>query len=89
MTCLCKEKKSTHLFSSESYDIVRCSSCGQVRSEARAGAKRTGYYEEEDVRFYIDHQEMFRSLFRKLLDFIHEYAPGGTLMDIGAGVGLL
>ena len=63
--------------------------CGQVRIEARDKAVRTGYYEEEDVRFYIDHQEMFRSLFRKLLDFIHEYAPGGTLMDIGAGVGLL
>lgn len=32
---------------------------------------------------------MFRSLFRKLLGFIHKFAPKGTLLDIGAGVGLL
>ncbi|MEK7543787.1 MAG: class I SAM-dependent methyltransferase [Patescibacteria group bacterium] len=32
---------------------------------------------------------MFRVLFRKLLGFVHRYAPQGTLLDIGAGVGLL
>lgn len=69
--------------------MVQCTSCGQVRTASRPGAKRTEYYQEEDVQFYLDHQEMFRSLFRKLLGFIHTYAPKGTFLDIGAGVGLL
>ena len=71
------------------YDVIKCSHCGQVRIEAKRGAKKTGYYKEEDVQFYIDKQEMFRSLFRKLLGFVHQFAPHGTLLDIGAGVGLL
>ncbi len=89
MKCLCGETKSTHLFSSGLYDIVRCSACGQVRTQARGKPKRTGYYEKEDVTVYIERQQMFRALFVKLLRFIHRYAPGGTLVDIGAGVGLL
>lgn len=89
MTCLCGQRISTRLFTSGLYDVVRCLACGQVRIESRRGAKRTGYYEKEDVQLYIDHQEMFRSLFRKLLGFVHKFAPQGTLLDIGAGVGLL
>ena len=69
--------------------MVKCTVCGQVRIEARRGAKRTEYYKEEDVQFYIDHQDMFRQLFRKLLGFVHKFSPRGTLLDIGAGMGLL
>ncbi|MDP1721971.1 MAG: class I SAM-dependent methyltransferase [Candidatus Gottesmanbacteria bacterium] len=89
MKCLCGKIKTTRLFQSGLFDVIKCSSCGQVRIETRDGAKRTGYYEEEDVKFYLSHQEMFRRLFGNLLRFIHRYAPSGTLMDIGAGVGLL
>lgn len=89
MKCLCGETDFTSIFRSGSYDIVRCVACGQVRTRTLRGAKRTGYYEDEDVAFYISHQEMFRTLFRNLLTFIHAFAPKGTLLDIGAGVGLL
>ncbi|MEK9143481.1 MAG: class I SAM-dependent methyltransferase [Patescibacteria group bacterium] len=89
MQCLCGERGASSLFQSELYAVVRCVACGQVRIEAKRNAKRTGYYQEEDVQFYIDHQEMFRILFRRLLGFVHKFAPRGTLLDIGAGVGLL
>lgn len=89
MKCLCGKSEATTLFRSGLYDVIKCNACGQVRVVARRGAKRRGYYEEEDVQFYIDHQEMFRQLFRKLLGFVHRFAPKGTLLDIGAGVGLL
>lgn len=89
MKCLCGEKDAARLFRSGLYDVIKCSHCGQVRIEARRGAKRTGYYKEEDVQFYIDRQDMFRSLFRRLLGFVHRFAPSGTILDIGAGVGLL
>lgn len=89
MKCFCGASHATLLFRAGSYNILQCTSCDQVRTEARTSAKRTGYYEEEDVQFYIDHQEIFRSLFRKLLGFIYKYAPKGTFLDIGAGVGLL
>lgn len=89
MKCLCGETASVLLFQSGMYDVVKCTACDQVRIVAQHSAKRTGYYKEEDVQFYIDHQEMFRLLFRRLLGFVHKFAPGGTLLDIGAGVGLL
>ncbi len=89
MRCLCGEKDTLLLFQSGLYDVLKCNTCEQVRIVARNGAKRTGYYEEEDVQFYIDKQDMFRPLFRKLLGFVYKFAPRGTLLDIGAGVGLL
>ncbi|MEK7592604.1 MAG: class I SAM-dependent methyltransferase [Patescibacteria group bacterium] len=89
MKCYCRASHTTLLFRSGLYDIVWCTSCGQVRTEVRAGVKQRGYYKEEDVRFYIDHQEMFRSLFRKLLGNVYKIAPKGRLLEIGAGVGLL
>jgi len=61
----------------------------RIESASWRRAKRIGYYRQEDVQFYIDHQDMFRSLFRRLLGFVHKFAPKGTLLDIGAGVGLL
>ncbi len=91
MTCLCGQRISIQLFTSGLYDVVKCTVCGQVRIESASWrrAKRIGYYRQEDVQFYIDHQDMFRSLFSKLLGFVHKFAPKGTLLDIGAGVGLL
>lgn len=88
MTCLCGEKQTTLLFQSGLYDVLRCTACGQVHIEAPRGAKRTGYYKEEDVQFYVNHQTMFRRLFHKMLVFIRPYAPRGTIVDVGAGVGL-
>lgn len=87
--CLCGALGTTLLFRSGVYRVMKCKACGQVRIEAKRNAKRTGYYQEEDVQFYIDHQEMFRILFRRLLGFVHKFTPSGTLLDIGAGVGLL
>lgn len=87
--CWCGAENTKFLFRTGAYQVVRCTACGQVRVEARGNAKRTGYYEEEDVQFYIEHEDMFRLLFRRLLGFVHRFAPKGTLLDIGAGVGLL
>lgn len=89
MKCYCGEKDILFLFQSGLYDVVKCVRCGQVRIESGRGGKKIGYYEEEDVQFYIDHEDMFRSLFRRLLGFVHRFAPSGTMLDIGAGVGLL
>lgn len=88
MKCFCGNSGVVRLFSSGLYDVVKCVACGQVRIVARKGAKRTGYYEEEDVQFYIDHQDMFRRIFRQKLAFIKRFVPHGTMLDVGAGVGL-
>ncbi len=90
MKCLCGKKVATSLFKSGLYDVVKCVSCGQMRIESASWrrAKRTQYYEEEDVKFYIENQDMFRRIFREKLRFIRRFAPRGTMLDIGAGVGL-
>ena len=59
-----------------------------VRSGLRCGrGQNRGYYKEEDVRFYIDHQEMFRSLFRKLLGNVYKIAPKGKIVGNRCGSG--
>lgn len=89
MRCLCGKTKFIPLFPSGLYDVIKCNACEQVRIVAEPGAKKIGYYRQEDVQFYIDKQDMFRSLFRRLLGYVYKFAPRGTLLDIGAGVGLL
>lgn len=86
--CLCGRTSVTPLFTSGLYDVIKCTYCLQVRIEAQRGAKRTGYYGREDVQFYIDNQDMFRRIFREKLVFIQRYVPRGTMLDVGAGVGL-
>lgn len=88
MKCLCGEKDARPLFASGLYDVVRCTACGTVRTEPRGSAKRTNYYGEEDAKFYIDHQAMFRRIFREKLIWIRRLVPLGRMLDVGAGVGL-
>ncbi|MDO8451756.1 MAG: class I SAM-dependent methyltransferase [bacterium] len=46
-------------------------------------------YEKEDMRVYIEKEEMFCTLFRRVVSFIARYKARGKFLDIGAGVGLL
>lgn len=87
--CICGKSKSKLLFPAGEYTIVRCISCGQVRTETPANTVRKQYYEDEDVSIYIQKEEEFRRLFRNVLSFIKRYRKKGRLLDIGAGVGLL
>lgn len=89
MRCFCKTHKSKKLFQSGNYKIVQCVACRQVRTEAPAKIKRKNFYGKEDIAVYIEKEEMFRRLFRNVIEFIQRFTSSGTLVDIGAGVGLL
>lgn len=67
---------------------MRCIGCGQVRTDTPKHLKRTQYYGEENYSFYVQKEEMFRKLFRDKISFIKEFKTKGSLLDIGAGVGL-
>lgn len=89
MRCYCGEKSYSLLFSANDYFIVRCASCEQVRTLTPRQAQRKQVYNKEDISVYIDKEEMFRALFRRIIDFVTKYRVRGRFMEIGAGVGLL
>lgn len=85
--CLCGETEKQFLFFFEGYAIVRCV-CGQVRTDIPKYRKRTQYYQKDNFSIYIEKEAMFRALFREKIAFIKQFRQNGTLLDIGAGVGL-
>ncbi|MBI3577699.1 class I SAM-dependent methyltransferase [Candidatus Gottesmanbacteria bacterium] len=89
MKCLCTETKTKTLFQSGDYTIVECLACGQVRTESPAKVKRKNFYAAADIAVYIEKEEMFRVLFRRVISFIKRFISSGRFIDIGAGVGLL
>ncbi|MEK7119222.1 MAG: class I SAM-dependent methyltransferase [Patescibacteria group bacterium] len=89
MKCLCGTIQSKHLFQAGKYPIVACLVCGQVRTVTPKGISRKQVYQAEDVTIYIEKEQIFRRLFADVVTFIRQFKTSGTLIDIGAGVGLL
>ncbi|MBI5449265.1 class I SAM-dependent methyltransferase [Candidatus Gottesmanbacteria bacterium] len=89
MKCLCRATEATALFTAGVFPIVRCCACGQVRTETPRGVVRKQVYRANDADIYVDKEAMFRRLFRDVVNFISQFQSSGTLVDIGAGVGLL
>ena len=89
MKCICDEVKVRKLFSSGNYVIARCTACGQVRTLTPKGISRKQVYQAEDTMVYVEKEQMFRRLFADVVTFIRGFKTSGTLIDIGAGVGLL
>ncbi len=88
-SCYCGQRRVAALFSAGHYRIVRCVACGQVRTLTPNKVPRTQEYTQADVAVYIDKEQMFRGLFRDVLEFIRRFRTSGVLLEIGAGVGLL
>ncbi len=86
-TCYCSETKTQLLFYAGSYEIVRCRRCLQVR--VKGNGKKKHIYHKEDIQIYIEKEEMFRRIFRQIISYIQGFKRTGTLLDLGAGVGLL
>lgn len=89
MKCLCGTIQSKHLFQTGEYLIVECLACGQVRTLTPKGIGRKQVYQAEDTTVYVEKEQMFRQLFADVVTFIRAFKTSGTLIDIGAGVGLL
>ena len=71
-------------------DLFRCLHCGAVQQPALPSgeALHTLYREMADPA-YLDEAEGRRATAARLLDLIGRYVPGGTLLDVGSGHGLL
>lgn len=87
--CICGKFEHQLLFNAGVYKIVSCEHCKQIRTISPVNANRTQEYTEADLRVYLEKQEMFRAIFRRIISFIQRYQTGGVFVDIGAGVGLL
>ena len=87
--CICGSLEYQKLFRAGEYEIVKCVDCGQIRTISPIHAVRTQEYTAADIRVYVEKQEMFRSIFRRIIKFIKRYQSSGIFVDIGAGVGLL
>lgn len=87
--CYCGEIFRKTLFLAEKYIVAGCTACGQIRVVTPRGIKRKQFYQADDLSVYIEKEKMFSELFRRIINFIKQYKQSGTLVDIGAGVGLL
>ncbi len=87
--CYCGAQDHTLLFWAGGYHVVECSACKQVRVMTPSSLHRKQTYKKEDVSIYVEKEEMFRKIFCRIITFIKKYKSKGTLVDIGAGVGLL
>ncbi len=89
MMCFCGTNKAKKLFICGDDTIVECLACQQVRTESQLQAKRKNVYGKGDISVYVEKEDRFRELFCHVISFIQRFINSGTLVDIGAGVGLL
>jgi len=67
--------------------IATCNGCGLTRTSPEPEAT---YDEHSDYfEFHLANERQFRSYARPQIAFVRQYAPQGTLLDIGCGVGFL
>ena len=67
--------------------LVRCDRCGYIQAADLEDVLR--FYEEMDDPEYLASAEARSIQERKLLERLREYVPGGRLLDVGAGSGIL
>jgi SAM-dependent methyltransferase len=71
-------------------DLYECGNCGTVQQPALpSGEALHELYREMEDPAYLEEAEGRRASARRLLDLIGRYVPGGPLLDVGCGHGLL
>jgi SAM-dependent methyltransferase len=71
-------------------DLYRCERCGTVAQPSLPrGEALLELYRHMRDEHYLDEEEGRRATARRLLDEIAKHAPGGRLLDVGCGHGLL
>lgn len=89
--CYCGEEAYSKLYAAGDCTLVKCSGCQQVRVAAinvnKAFYDDDHYFTERNN--YIERWEEFSLHFRKIIYKVKKFKSGGTLLDIGCGVGIL
>ena len=71
-------------------DLYRCEHCGTVAQPSLpSGDALLELYRHMRDEHYLDEEEGRRVTARRLLDQLGKYAPGGRMLDVGCGHGLL
>ncbi|GAB4487454.1 MAG: methyltransferase domain-containing protein [Thermodesulfovibrionales bacterium] len=88
---LCGGENSKGYLKSGGYSLVRCSGCGLVYtenfSESAISYSEDRYFTQRNQ--YVQRWDEFCAIFSVLFDKICRFKDGGTLLDVGAGVGCL
>lgn len=92
MNCgLCGSGKNTLMFYSGGHKIAKCDDCGLIyTADFEKGAVfygGKGYFTRENQ--YVSGWDEFCAMLDPLVDGIARFKPGGKLLDVGAGVGVL
>jgi 2-polyprenyl-3-methyl-5-hydroxy-6-metoxy-1,4-benzoquinol methylase len=71
-------------------DLLACAECGTVQQpQLPAGAQLRDLYRDMTDEAYLGEEAGRRATGARLLDLISPFAPGGRLLDVGCGPGLL
>jgi hypothetical protein len=91
MNCgLCGSGKNTLMFSSGRHKIAKCADCGLIYTadfeKGEVSYAGDGYFTRNQ---YVSRWDEFCAILEPLVDKIARFKRGGTLLDVGAGVGVL
>jgi len=92
MNCgLCGGGKNILMFYSGRHKIAKCADCGLIYTDdfkkGSVSYAGEGYFTRENQ--YVSRWDDFCAILEPLVDKIIRFKPGGKLLDVGAGVGVL
>lgn len=89
--CLCKGSRYTLIYTFKHHDVLRCQTCGLVRTADRRRFPTTPYNEDyfADINAYWRRRDEFAVLFDRLLGRLEKFKSSGRLLEVGCGIGLL
>lgn len=83
----CNGNKNQLLFTKDSYQIVKCSKCGLVRTEGGSSISYYNYHRDQD---YIKFYSRFRNILEYRVRLIKRFRKRpGKVLDVGSSTGTL
>lgn len=83
---ICKNTSYSKLFTVEGKDIIRCDSCGLVKTRNFKLPDYKNYHRDES---YEASEKFFKNIFETRYNIISKYKQNGKVLDIGAATGVM
>lgn len=84
---LCNSDNFKVLYKENTWQVVKCTKCGLVKTEREKEEIKKDYHRDEE---YLSSEKQFRNIFSKRLEIIKKFvSKKGRVVDIGSSTGVL
>ncbi|MFH1827576.1 MAG: class I SAM-dependent methyltransferase [bacterium] len=84
---LCNSDNFKVLYKENTWQVVKCTKCGLVKTEREKEEVLKNYHRDEE---YLSSEKQFRNIFSKRLEIINRFvSKKGRVVDIGSSTGVL